>query len=29
MIVPGFADHDPGPGIEGMGTGALRGAGRT
>ena len=29
MIAPGFADHDPGPGIEGMGTGALRGAGRT
>jgi hypothetical protein len=29
MIVPGFADHDPGPGIEGMGTGALRRAGRT
>ena len=29
MIVPGFADHDPGPGIEGMGTGALRGTGRT
>jgi hypothetical protein len=29
MILPGFADHDPGPGIEGMGRGALRGAGRT
>jgi len=28
MIVPGFADHDPGPGIEGMGRGALPGAGR-
>jgi hypothetical protein len=29
MIVPGSADHDPGPGIEGMGRGALLGAGRT
>ena len=29
MIVPGFADHDPGPGIEGIGRGALRGARRT
>ena len=29
MILLGFADHDPGPGIEGMGTGALRSAGRT
>jgi hypothetical protein len=25
MIVPGFAEHDPGPGIEGIGRGALRG----